>query len=251
MKDTEEYIDVSDIDVSEYENMIFHVPTVEEMKEEVKRMVIDLTREERDIKKRKIKLLSALSDKEKTKEIYDTVVKLHGAAIKGEVKDANEISVVLDEQEIGTFNKSKNENFYKSGEVMQEYSKDPNQLTLVKNKTMTRRGMKKQKTPNQHLLYVMKAKKDADLLRRVEILEDKMRMVETKTYFYDRALLDYYQLDLDMTNLPEDMLATLTARNIAAEKIALYTLKYYNPKMSQASMSKLIGRSVRTVQTWL
>lgn len=244
----------------EYENIESSFDIAQVKDKERQQYLKDLFAIERQIKelnRQKVNTLASLAEDGKSERIYDAMLKVHKGILESDGSESvsDIISSSLEtEEELTLLLENRNAKFYKSSEVFDEFKDHPEQKSLVKKKHINKRGIKKQKTPSQHISYVKDAKDTQSRLMRMELellkmqqkvdlqnaklveLEIKQTITESKLDNVDR---DLSCLATDLCNKVDDV-----------RKLTAY-LMYTEKGMSVENISEVMQVPKRTLYRWI
>lgn len=218
----------------------------------------ELHRESKIISLEKINILTSFSDSEKNKRLVEVVTDIWGGVLSTDTQNStieDIVSMSVEAQEdIALLKESKNKPNFPSGDVFDLHLEHQTQKKLTKTKHLSKRAVKKQKTPMQTINYVYNAKSNSD--RDGRLLEIEKQLADMD---YKLSLLAVNQLDIgvQVDNNTTEMIEIKQRLSLVEDKIkddrklklyAIYTSKK-EPNINE--MASEIGVSIRTIKYWL
>lgn len=207
-----------------------------EQRPEALKELFKISRTEKELKHRKLQILSQLSNTTKNQELLAVVDKLHKAILENSPDIQALMDLHLTEEEKLLFLKNKNKGFFKGAQIFEKYQEHPVQKNMQKAGYINRRKIKKEKTPSNHVGVIAKAKKDYERDRRLEVLEILSRM---HTQQIDSIVA--------LTQQNKDLIAGSTQ----TKKIAFNKIRKEQPNMTQSALAELFGVTDRTIRNWI
>ena len=126
----------------------------------------ELHRESKIISLEKINILTSFSDSEKNKRLVEVVTDIWGGVLSTDTQNSTIEDIVSmsvgAQEDIDLLKESKNKPNFPSGDVFDLHLEHPTQKKLTKTKHLSKRAVKKQKTPMQTISYVYNAKSNSD-----------------------------------------------------------------------------------------
>lgn len=228
-----------------------------EFQELQKQRLVDNIRKQKSLEMEKRAILSSFSDPEKKLKILDTVNTVWGKVLESntEVHTVEDIvRLALERDTVLFFNENKYSNYFPSEVVFENHQEHPIQKSLVKDKHLGRRQVKKQKTPLQTINYVYGAKSASDKEQRLRDIEQSLH--EAKGMI---TILAVRQLELEgkITSNEENIdevrskLKTVEEKYVDRRKVKFYMMYTDDNALNLQQLSKELGVTVRTLQRWL
>lgn len=248
------------MDHSDYEDVdgIFDLKSVPvPTKDELLSSLISIEKQRKELDRQKRYLLSNIAEEGKSEKIYDAMLKVHKGIL--EADDSKAVSDIIadslgDEDELKFLLENRNSNFYKSLEVFDKFSQHPEQKVLVKKKHINKRGMKRQKTPSQHISYVKDAKDTQSRFARMELELLKMQQQVTAQNTRLQMLEIKQAITYSKITKVDDSLSALAVelsnKVDDTRKITAYLL-HKEKGVSADEISKVLSVPKRTIYRWI
>lgn len=189
---------------------------------------------EKQLSRKKASILSDLSDPEKVQQHQEIADKVYLSVLDTEVDECNnqnfkkQVLASLTPEDSDSFNEFKNASFYKSVALFEKYSAHQVQKSLVKEQYMGKRGVKKQKTLNQLLDY---------------LIDCKVRKC------INTSLVNYQQMESQRTIQSQLESTGILLKD--SRKQRLLVLMKSTPKYTQQTMADDIGVNISTIKRWV
>ena len=218
----------------------------------------ELHRESKIISLEKINILTSFSDSEKNKRLVEVVTDIWGGVLSTDTQNSTIEDIVSmsvgAQEDIDLLKESKNKPNFPSGDVFDLHFEHPTQKKLTKTKYLSKRAVKKQKTPMQTISYVYNAKSNSD--RDDRLLEIEKHLAEMD---YKLSLLAVNQMSIGSQvdthsteiSLVKQRLSLVEDKIKDDRKLKLYALYTSEKKTTNSELSKEIGVNVRTIRRWL
>ena len=215
---------------------------------DLKKELIYLYQQEKEIEKRRMLILKKMQDPEVAEAIFGLALSIHGTALEHSSYDPVEIVAdsFSEAKDIALYKKYRNKNFYRGREVVEHYDKHPIQVKLKKGKHLTTRGFNRQKTLGQHLEYLCKAKKDADIEERLTRLEEQQKQAEINAQI-TKIRQEVIEDAVDIINLEVDSIKSAIKD---VRKQQLFPLRQANCNLTNEQIASALGVSKRTILRW-
>lgn len=256
--------EIEDFCIEDYESMedtLNGVFTSVYTKEEVRQKQVEAltlnNREMKALKYQQLLLLRGLSDKEKGSKLLATVNKAH----KGILEEDGALSEVLticfdgELEELEFLLANRHTSFYKSSEVFTNSNDHPVQKELVKNKAVSLRGVKKSKTPHQHIAY-MHSNKDVytrqkKMEAQLDELQQRLALNEriTNSIVTQQALLTECVVEVNMAVV--EMVREVSERVKDSRKATAYVMLLQEPDTTYKAIADVLRVSERTIKRWV
>lgn len=247
-----EYKEYEDLDSDNFS--ILDLKELEKDKE-IQNLIL-LNQQMKYLQQQKRFALSRLAAEGISEKMFQAVLKVHKGILDSEMEE--QLSDILnnsfeDKEELSFLLENKHKDFYKSSTVFDEFSGHKVQKVLVKDKLLSKRNIKKQKTPSQHITYVKQAKDYLD-----KSIKDKIDR-ELSEIRLQKAEAEILQLKLGQLrilgklNEVEDIIEELPSALVNIEdtrKATAYLLKK-NDKFSSEHIAKILNVTRQTINRWL
>lgn len=247
-----DYDDYEDVELDNFN--ILDLKEIEK-KKEVQNIVL-INQQIKYLHQQKMHSLSKLAEEGASEKMFQAVLKAHRGILDSEI-EMHLLDILNDsfedKDELLFLLENKNKPFYKSSDVFDEHSKHKVQKALVKDKLLSKRSIKKQKTACQHITHVKQAKDHLD-----EAIKDKINR-EISESRLQKAEAEILQLKLDQLrilgklNEVEDIVGKIPDALVGIDdtrKVIAYLLKN-NEKFSSEHIAKILNVTRQTVNRWL
>lgn len=229
-----------------------------EFQELQKQRLIDNVRKQKTLEIEKRAILSSFADPEKKLKILDTVNTVWGKVLETntEVHTVEDIvRLALERDTVLFFNENKYSNYFPSEVVFENHQEHPIQKTLVKDKHLGRRQVKKQKTPLQTINYVYGAKSASDKEQRLNALEESLQDAHNKITALAIGQLEIQSklnsLGSDVEEVSEE-LSRVQSMYKDRRKILAYILLTTQQHLTTEEVAEQVGvKDKRTIFRWL
>lgn len=241
--------------------------TSEEYRREQVERLSETNRSIKLLNMEKLQILKGLSDSETNTKLLGVVKDVYTGVLE---RNAERVSVediineCLTEDNVMFLNDNKNKPHFPSDKVFDHHIEHPVQKKLVKKKHMSKRALKKNKTPMQTIKYVHNAKKSNDIQDRLEALEQKMVDMEYSLSVLAASQVDVYKAQDKLEEAVQGMFVEIKYKLSEVErvlkiaqtkkvedKLKLYSMYTSRKSLTIREMSKELGVSERTVDYWL
>lgn len=231
----------------------------QELKDLNIKKLIEINKEKRLLEQRARSILTALSDTEKRERIYEIVQKLHKAVLDDDTELREILEEVLDSDDVEFYLQHKHEKFFRSADVFDKFVKHPVQKSMTKAKCLSKRKIKKQKTPSQHIEYMVLSKEIYSLKRRMEVVESTVvalsEKLEKQQIQINEQKANLIKQSRSLSAQESEQLSKeeslLISRAVHPQKIALYKTSVENNKLTQKELAKMFKITDRSVRNWL
>lgn len=229
-------------------------PTQEQVHESIKKLMYEKAREERQKRKEKINLLTAMSnpeDKEKTVTLTTKAIK---TTMTSEITPDNvnqEPYKDFSEEEKEFFDKKKYNVVY---DLHEQVMKDDEVLTGVE--TLKEKGMydgrkqRHKKKPGDYVGSVASFKLLFDVMKK-QTEQEKQIAVLAYEVQRNKELVDSKLDQIGQELLVQKKLNALFALGISAKKLEAYKLSLENPDLSVEELASQLGKGRATIFRWL
>lgn len=244
---------------NELDNVEMFELTEEDLRETVKRKLIEVNKEKRVLDRKAVELMISLSDPEKMKKVTSIVDKLHGVILDTESSDKDKIlKEALTEDEYDFYVKHKHESFFKGVDLFEKYIAHPVQVGMVKEKCLNKRKIKKQKTANQHVECIISSKDLYELKKEQEVLKRRQDAMEERLQMLEEGLLavqkqhrvQRYHAKVEVPREKTDALHRLVLEGFSDKAVAAYTESIEYPSITQEEIASYYKVSRRTIIRW-
>ena len=247
MLTSEDYVDQQEID------SLMQSITEDELRRLSRERLIQINREKKALDMKARQILISLSDSEKRDRIFSIVEKMHKAILDNDMEFLELLKSELSEEDVEFYTKHKHDGFFRSAEVFDKFLKHPVQKTMLKAKCISKRKVKKNKTANQHMEYMILSKEVHNLKIRQDVLEKQQIALDRKFLELERNLVDMrtnQSFLFSVTATLHDKLNYLLSCGESKDKVAAYSLKQENPSLTQSEIATMFGVSRETVNRW-
>lgn len=247
-------------DYNEYEDTdeVFSLSDIQDKtREEHLKELFEIERQIKELNRQKVSKLCNIAQEGKSDKVYDSVRKVHKGILESSGTESvyDILSSALNtEEELNFLLDNRNNRFYNSSDIFDEFKDHPEQKSLVKKKHLNKRGIKRQKTPSQHISYVKDAKDTQSRFLRLELellsMKEKISIQDTRLQAVEiKQVLT--EDKLDKVDIDLSCLATeLSSKVDDVRKITAYIM-YKEKKVSTALISKTMNIPTRTLQRWI
>lgn len=229
-----------------------------------KQALINTTREIKALENQKLKMLSAMTDKEKQRKLFESVCKAH----KGILEIDGGLDFVLsscfeDElDQLEWFLANRHSRFFKSADVFKLNESNEFQKKLVKDGAICLRGLKKSKTANQHITYMHTGKemysRQKKLEQQLDELEKRLAMNEqltTSLATQQVSLSEFVKnssssISSDIQDI-KNIVTRLSGKVTDTRKVTAYVLLTSDKRATHKSVGEVLNVSTKTIQRWL
>lgn len=240
----------------------------EDRKQQQVEHLINTTRKISALEKERRDILFSITDLEKSKRLYTLVSAVHLGVLEGVSQHTdNTISVdqtitsILSMEDAEFLLENKHTRWSRGSSVFKEHIQHPEQKRLTRGKYMNISGMKRQRTPHQHISYLLKAKQDREKDNRLDRMEKQLSDICKQV-----SMLSITQQDViskvDMTQVSvekiESIVTDVEERVSIIEHLVpdkrkqqLYILLTSENKTTIVEASKMLGVSLSTTKRWV
>jgi len=249
-----DYLDYEDTD---FDN--FNITELKELERDKEvQNVIAINQQMKYLQQQKMYSLSKLAEEGISDKMFQAVSKVHKGILDSEIE--RHLSDILkesfeDKEELLFLLENKNKPFYKSSDIFDEYSSHKVQKVLVKDKLLSKRSIKKQKTAGQHITYVKQAKDSVDRISVMQSELDELKELVLLNKSDNLKLkIAYSKVSEKVSSIEDDLSETI--RMLAGKindqrKIQAFCMKQQDESLSNQSIAKILGVSKRTIERWL
>lgn len=218
----------------------------EDMRNLSRQRLIQINRERKALDHKAMQILISMADPEKKERILLIVEKMHKAILDNDAEFLELLNKELSEDDVEFYSKHKHDKFFKSAEVFDKFVKHPVQKTMLTTKCVSKRKVKTSKTANQHMEYMILAKEIHNLKLRQDVIDRKYLELEKS---FNEMKVNQGVL-LCVTTALSCKLNYLLACGENKDKIAAYSLKQENPRLTQSEIGEMFNVSRETVNRW-
>lgn len=235
--------------------------TSEEYKQHQLDKLITTNRQIKTLEQQQKALLHSLVDTEKAERIYECVSAVHTGVLEGvfyKVDDA--IVGVLSGEDAIFMLTHKHSRFGKGAYIFKAHMSHEIQKRLTRSKYMNISGVKKQRTPAQHIYYMIKARLDSEKDTRLDKMQQQIDDMSKQVSLLVVTQQDVMsKVDMTQTSVEEVMaiVADVEERVALIEHIIpdkrkqqLYILLTSDNKPTMMEASKLLEISLSTANRW-
>lgn len=235
--------------------------TSEEYKQHQLDKLITTNRQIKTLEQQQKALLHSLVDTEKAERIYECVSAVHTGVLEGvfyKVDDA--IVGVLSGEDAIFMLTHKHSRFGKGAYIFKAHMNHEIQKRLTRSKYMNISGVKKQRTPAQHIYYMIKARLDSEKDTRLDKMQQQIDDMSKQVSLLAVTQQDVMsKVDMTQTSVEEvrAIVADVEERVALIEHIIpdkrkqqLYILATGENPPTNEEIGELIGVTERTIRRW-
>lgn len=209
-----------------------------------RRKLSEINSAEKALKQERKNIIISMSDPEKRDRLRNVVRNLHRAMLEKEGSFADIIESSVSTEDVLFFLDNKHDKFTYGVNIFEEFIEHHIQKKLVSGGFMSKRDIKKQKSPYQHLKCVFDSNSD---MRTREDLENMKKSIAVSN-----SRLAAAEAMLNTLNSEIEDRATKAILNTKEwKKMEVVMLKMQNPNFTNVEISKITGVPRPTIIRWL
>lgn len=235
---------------------------------------LEVSKAYKDVKEAKsryntaVSALSTEESRQKAKDMMDIVKRKQNSILDNPVSKETQESVLklnTTEAEEELYNSKKNSPLYSTKELISELKEHSVFGDLKKIGSVDLRSQRHMKKPAAYLDKITSSKILVDLVKRMEIMEEKERLRD-ELHEKEKGELNrkFEVVGLAVANLQAnvqrlanedvtlyDKINFLHSLGVDVKKVSMYQARFERPDLTQRQLGELFGKTDRTVRNWM